>query len=335
MTNTFYAGIDLGTSRTTITTSSGRRMTTLSCVGYCKDFIARKRFGRDYLLGEEALEHRLALEMIWPLEHGVIRDDEKSREATRLIISHLIDRTLPERESGDQLLTAVGVPAQASLNSKKTILAAIEPLVGKLLVVSEPFAVAYGLDRFDECLIVDIGAGTTDLCRMHGSYAEETDQLTLTKAGNYLDQAIMEAIQEKYPEVQLTPQIAKRIKEKYGYVYDTSDPVKVTLSSKGVQGEYDLTDVLHAACLKLAEPISEAIGELIGTFDPDFQERLRNNVILAGGGSRLRGIDRAIEKSLTPYGGGRATCVDDAEFCGAMGTLKMCEDMPLEEWERL
>jgi rod shape-determining protein MreB len=330
-----YAGIDLGTSRSTITTSTGKRMTTLSCVGYCKDFIARKRFGRDYLLGEAALEHRLALELVWPLEHGVIREDERSQAATQLIVSHLIEQTLPELGTNDQLLTAIGVPAQASLNSKKAILEAIEPLVGKLLVVSEPFAVAYGLDRFDECLIVDIGAGTTDLCRMHGSYAGETDQVTLDIAGNFLDRELMAAIQEKYPEVQLTPQIAKGIKEKYGYVYDTSDPVKVTLTSKGIQGEYDLTDVLHQACLKLADPIGAAIQELVGTFDPDFQERLRNNVILAGGGSRLRGMDRAIEKGLAPYGGGRVISVDDAEFCGAMGALKMCEEMPTEEWDQI
>lgn len=335
MAKIYHAGIDLGTSRSTITTSTGKRLTTTTCVGYCKDLIARKRFGKDYLHGKEALEHRLALDMVWPLAEGVIREDEKSLEATRLILQDLISATLAEKQADDKLFAAIGVPAQASVNSKKAILEAARPLVDKLLIVSEAFAVAYSLDRFDECLIVDIGAGTTDLCRMHGSFAEDEDQITLTTAGNFLDAELTKDILAKYPEVQLTPQIVKRIKEKHGYVYHVSEPVNVTLTSKGIPAEYDVTEILHHACLKLTLPISKAIQELVGSFDPDFQEHLRNNIIIAGGGSRLKGIDRAIEKSLQAYGGGRAICVDDAEFCGSMGTLKMCEDMPDEYWEQL
>lgn len=335
MAKTYYAGIDLGTSRSTMTTSTGKRLTTLTCVGYCKDLIARKRFGKNYLLGEEVLKHRLALDVVWPLADGVICEDEKSLEATRLILQQLINATLPEKRDEDRLFAAIGVPAQANLNSKKAILEAAGPLVNKLLIVSEAFAVAYALDRFDECLIVDIGAGTTDLCRMHGSFAEAEDQITLNEAGNYLEAMLTKAILEKYPEVQLTPQIIKHIKEKYGYVYDVSEPVIVTLTRKGILDKYDLTQILHTACSKLIPPISKAIQELVGSFDPEFQERLRNNIILAGGGSRLKGIDRAIEKDLEPYGGGRAICVNDAEFCGSIGTLKMCEDMPEEYWEQL
>jgi len=74
---------------------------------------------------------------------------------------------------------------------------------------------------------------------------------------------------------------------------------------------------------------------VVGSFDPDFQEALRHNIIIAGGGSRLQGIDKAVEKSLEAYGGGRAICVDDAEFCGSTGTLKLCADMPDEYWEQL
>lgn len=335
MSETYHVGIDLGTSRSTITTSTGNRMTTASCVGYCKDLIARKRFGADYLLGEDAVDNRLALDMVWPLADGVVCEDERSIKATSLILQHLIETALPEKQEGDQIYAAIGVPAQASINSKKVIIETSKDLVDKLLIVSEAFAVAYALDRFDECMIVDIGAGTTDLCRMHGAFAEEDDQITLTEAGNFLDKVLHDAIKTKYPEVQLSAKIVKTIKEKYGYVFDVSEPIKVTLTKQGIPDDYDITEILRDSCLQLTQPISKAIQQLVGTFDPDFQGRLRNNIIIAGGGSRLKGIDRAVEKSLEAYGGGKAVCVDDAEFCGSMGALKMCADMPDDYWEQL
>ncbi|WP_086489606.1 rod shape-determining protein [Thioflexithrix psekupsensis] len=169
MPNTFHVGIDLGTSRTSITTSTGKRFTSRTCVGYPKDVIAQKRFNKPYLLGDEALENRLALDLIWPLSQGVISDNPKALEATHLVLKHVIETVLPEYRKGDLIYAAIGVPAQASINNKKAIIEASKNIVNKVLIVSEPFSVAYSIDRFDECLIVDIGAGTTDLCRMHGA----------------------------------------------------------------------------------------------------------------------------------------------------------------------
>jgi rod shape-determining protein MreB len=304
-------------------------------VGYPRDVIARKRVGKDYLLGDEALSNRLALDLVWPLADGVILEEDRAMEATGLILRHLIEQALPDRKPGDSVHAAIGVPAQASINSKKAILDVTKDFIDKVLIVSEAFAVAFYVERFDECLVIDIGAGTTDICRMHGSIPEPEDQVTLKAAGNFLDAEITSAIHDKYPDVQLTPQIVRRIKEKYGYVSDTSDPIRVTLTNRGIPAEYEITDIMRESCLKMTQPIAGAIQELVGTFDPEFQERLRHNIVIAGGGSRLKGIDLAIEKSLTAYGGATAECVQDAEYCGSMGALKMCVEMPEEYWERV
>jgi rod shape-determining protein MreB len=335
MANTYSIGVDLGTSRSAIMTSEGRQAATRTCVGYPRDVIARKRLQRDFLAGDEALANRLALDLVWPLADGVIREDERAMEATGLILKHLIEQALPNLQSGDRVNAAIGVPAQASINNKKALLDVTEGIIDKLLIVSEAFAVAYAIDRFDECLIVDIGAGTTDICRMHGSMPELDDQVTLQIAGDFLDAEITRAIHEKYPDVQLTPQIIRRIKEKYGYVSDTSDPIRVTLTNRGIPAEYDITDIMRESCLKMTQPIAAAVQDLVGSFDLDFQANLRQNIVLAGGGSRLKGIDLAIEKSLKAYGGASAECVQDAEYCGCLGALKMCVDMPEEYWERL
>lgn len=331
----YHIGIDLGTSQSSIVTSTGKRVSTKSCVGYPKDIISQKRLNKEFLLGEEALKNRLSLNLVWPLAKGVICDDKKSKEATQLILKDLIDTTLPSINNTDKVYASIGVPALASVRDKKTILNITKDFIDKVLIVSEPFAVAYGIDRFDECLIIDIGAGTTDLCRMSGSVPTEDDQRSLAEAGNFLDREITNAILKKHPNVQLTPQIIKSIKEKHGYVSDNSDSAIVSLTKMGQPDSYDITEILHESCLKLSDAIGRAVQSLVADFDPDFQETLRNNIIVAGGGSRLIGIDRAIEKSLDNYGGGKATCIQDVEFCGANGCLKMSQEMPTSYWDKI
>ena len=56
------------------------------------------------------------------------------------------------------------------------------------MLVSEPFAVAYGLEALLHAMIIDIGAGTTDLCIMQGRYPAEEDQRTLPDAGDAVDE---------------------------------------------------------------------------------------------------------------------------------------------------
>ncbi|HLU49473.1 MAG TPA: hypothetical protein VK116_15355, partial [Planctomycetota bacterium] len=73
MAETVYLGIDLGTSRTSVTTSTGVRETVWSYVGYPRDHVARKKFGgRDVIFGREAVENRMSLNLIRPLAGGSI-----------------------------------------------------------------------------------------------------------------------------------------------------------------------------------------------------------------------------------------------------------------------
>ena len=83
------------------------------------------------------------------------------------------------------------------------------------------------------------------------------------------------------------------------------------------------------------QPIVEALDKLVSTFDPEFQDRLRQNVLVAGGGSRIHGLDRAIEEALIPFGGGKVRSVQEPVYAGANGALKIAYDMPTEAWEQL
>jgi rod shape-determining protein MreB len=113
-------------------------------------------------------------------------------------------------------------------------------------------------------------------------------------------------------------------------------PVLVTLPVKGKPTEFDVTDQVRTACRSIIGPIVEGLGELVSTFDPEFQDRLKNRVLLGGGGSQIKGLDLAIEAHMHEMlGGGRVLRVEEPVYGGANGALKIAHDMPEEYWEKL
>jgi rod shape-determining protein MreB len=334
-----YLGIDLGTSRTSVSASNGLRETVASYVGYPKDVVARKLLKKDVLFGDEAVENRLALRFYRPLEHGVIKTTDNSSadehiKAAKDLIGEIIRQAKPRK---DELVYAViGAPAQASIHNKDAILEAAREAVDSVMLCSEPFSVAYGLDMLDDVLVIDIGAGTTDLCRMHGTMPDESDQLTTTYAGDWVDSKFAELLLEDFPEAQFTIQMVKSMKERYGSVSDQAEPAIVTMPVNGKPTEFDVTEQLREACRGIVTPLVEGLGKLIGTFDPEFQDRLKDRVLLAGGGSQIRGLDSAVQIEMHRIlGGGKVIRIEEPIYGGANGALKIAHDMPAEYWEQL
>jgi rod shape-determining protein MreB len=333
-----HVGLDLGTSRTSIAASNGQRMTLLSYVGYPKDVVSRKLLQRDVLFGQEAVDKRLALDLFRPLAQGVIQSEgaqaEHNLRAARDLIGEIVRRARPR---ADQLVYAViGAPAQASLRNKQAILQAARESVDSVMLCSEPFAVAYGLDMLDDVLVIDIGAGTTDLCRMRGTMPEESDQITLTFAGDWIDERLSAEIRTSAPRAQFSREMVKALKERHSNVSRNAPKTVVELPVEGKPMPFDLTDPIRNACLGIVEPIVEGLAQLIASFDPEFQPRLKRRVLLAGGGSQIKGLDRAVEEAMQErLGEGRVQLVEEPLYAGANGALKLAEEMPPEFWEKM
>ena len=110
------------------------------------------------------------------------------------------------------------------------------------------------------------------------------------------------------------------------------DPVKVNLTVQGRPQEFDITELVREACETIVAPTVMALQDLIGTYDPEFQEKMRNNVLLGGGGSQIIGLGRAIEEALSEFGGGTVRTVEEPQYAGANGALKIALDMPENLW---
>jgi rod shape-determining protein MreB and related proteins len=335
-----YLGVDLGTSRTSVTASNGVRETVASFVGYPKDVVAKKLLKKDVLFGDQALEKRLSLNLYRPLGEGVLKcssgedDYEGNLKAAQDLISEIIRLSNPRK---DELIYAViGVPAEASINNREAIIDAARLAVDSVMLCSEPFSVAYGLEMLDDVLVIDIGAGTTDLCRMHGTMPEEADQLTLTHAGDSIDELLSKLLKESFPEAQFSIQMVREIKEKHGSVGERVDPAIVMMPVDGKPTEFDVTNEVRTACQSIVPPIVEGLGKLVSTFDPEFQDKLKDRVLLAGGGSQIKGLDEAIQAEMHRIlGGGNVIRVEEPMYGGANGALKIAHDMPGDYWEQL
>lgn len=334
---TLLVGIDLGTSRTALASSNGHRLCVNTCVGKPKDAVSEKLFGKRLLFGEEAMNNRMSVELIYPLGDGVIDTSPSKKEdniaAVQALLRHLLSQVT--RDEKDVIYGVIGMPARASVDNKRLLIDAVRDIFDAVMIVSEPFSVAYGLDILTDALVLDIGAGTMDLCRMHGSLPSEEDQVTIDKAGNYIDKTLYALIQKRYPEAQFSLNMIKQIKETYGYVSDKDECIEVQFTVQGRPRMFDITRELKEACLSIVPDLTEAVCALIASFDPEFQKRLREHVLVGGGGSQMIGLRMIIEKSLNELGGGLVRVVDEPVYAGANGALKIAVEMPASFWEHL
>lgn len=339
-----YVGLDLGTSQSSICTSTDLRRTVKSVVGWPKDLISYKFLQKRVVIGDECLKNRMAVDMIWPLEHGVFRyrpsragdapEDAQGREAeaVRHLVTFIIE--LAEANPDQEIRAVIGCPARATDEDRKALTDAVDGLVTYAMVASEPFLVAYGLDLFNNALIIDIGAGTLDLCRMHGTIPGDEDQRTLLKAGNYIDARFHMLLQEKVKDSPLTLEMARRIKEQYAFVSSHKEVISVDFQVNGKPKTYDVTDQLREACESVLPDLITSARELIVSYDPEFQNDLRQNIVLAGGGSQIRGLAEEVRSNLTEFGTCRVSTVEDPIYAGAVGALRLAMDMPESEWRR-
>jgi rod shape-determining protein MreB and related proteins len=344
-TEVVYIGMDLGTFKTSVASSTGLRDVLQTAVGWPRDHFARTLLGRDVVFGKDLIEHRLALKVVRPFEKGVFKynsikdcglrpeDVKLHQEAARLLVEHAVSLTKPIK--GAPIYGVIGAPSRATVANKQVILHAAKGAFDAVMIVPEPFTIAYSLNRLSDTLVVDIGAGTIDLCPIYGTFPSEEEQVTIPLGGDFIDDNFYNRMRSEFPEAQLSRNMTREIKEKFGFVHEVNEKAIVTLPVDGKPTQFDVTVPLTEACRTIIAPIVKGLRDLIGRFDPEFQQRMLQNIVLGGGGSQLRGLDRVIEEAMKEYGGAKVRRVGDAVYAGAVGALKLAMGLPTNSWQRL
>ena len=326
MSERLYVGIDLGTFQSTIASSAGAMHSIETVVGRPKDPVARNFLKRDVLFGADALKNKLACNLYRPMAAGVAQDDEANLAAAKAFVSHLIETVDPEEY--DEVFGVICSPSHVSFTDKSNLVATLRGQVNAIMVVTEPFATAFGISEIGGSIVVDVGAGTTDIARIHGTFPTDEDQVTIQEAGDWLDIELMTLISKKFTGAQITKDMVRKWKEASSYVGGEAREVTVELSVDGKRQVVDIGDLILEACDLIIPKIGNAIKRNVAGADPEYQQILRNNIILSGGGSLIDGVAERIASEISDIGDVRVWCVEDPINSVAAGALKLASEMP-------
>src|SRR5262249_4837482 len=134
-----YIGMDLGTFKTSVASSTGAREVVFSAVGWPKDHIARTMLGRDLVFGQDIVDQRMALNIIRPFEKGVLKFNshtttglpaeklERQKKSPRLLVARAVAMSNPTKDA--PIYGVIGWRSRATIPNKKVLLdAASRPL---------------------------------------------------------------------------------------------------------------------------------------------------------------------------------------------------------------
>ncbi len=347
-----FLGFDWGTNKSCLKAAyAGKPETAIdqivpTVVGYAKDGIVDGLLpdNATVLFGKQALQHRLHLNLVQPMVDGVVKDVASARDFAK----HL--RSLIDVPAGTEIRAVIGVPANADSTARENVRQGVSGLFDRVLLVPEPFLAALGfrdetrlsgadyVDPVRNSLFVDIGGGTTDVCLVQGYYPTADDQVSLAFAGDKVDALFYDAVRKTYPDCELSPIKVRELKEQHSFVGKSDAPVIVSVMVNGKVRKLDITEQLGTACTELLNVIFGTVKDLIARTSSDSVGELLQNIIITGGGSRIRGLDTELQRLLAEEGY-EQPCVRLAgerykEFV-ALGALKAARGARDNQWQQV
>jgi len=294
--------IDLGTSNTLVfVQGEGIVVNEPSIVSIREDDRSILAVGNEAkaMIGRTPPEIRV----IQPLKNGVIADFE----VTERMLSYFIARTQRWLRTVLKPRVVVGVPAGITQVERRAVRdSARHAGAREVCLVEEPVAAAIGaglpIQEPGGNLIVDIGGGTTEVAVI--SLAGVIFCTSVRVAGDEMDEAVLQHIKKQYNLL-----IGERQAEELKLTLGSACPGEGPVRSVEVKGR-DLADGIPKTITLTEEEIREALREPVVTIVETIRTCLERTppelaadlvdagIVITGGGSLLRGLDRLLVQEM-------------------------------------
>jgi rod shape-determining protein MreB len=291
-------GIDLGTANTLVyVKGKGIVINEPSVVA------VNKKNGQILAIGKEAKKmvgktpaHIVATR---PLVDGVVSDFETTEQMLKYFIEkvHKDSFTLFPRPR-----VVIGIPSGVTEVERRAVIdAAVNAGAREAFLIDEPMAAAIGarlpVQEAAGNMIVDIGGGTTEVAVI--SLGGIVICRSLRIAGDEMNEDVIRFARDKY-NLLLGERTAEDIKIAIGSAYRLEEELEMPIRGRdlisGLPKEVrindgEIRDALSRSIKIIVNNVKSAIEETPPELLGDIMQR---GIILAGGGSLIRGLDRLI-----------------------------------------
>ncbi|MDY4693822.1 MAG: rod shape-determining protein [Blautia sp.] len=316
-------GIDLGTRNSLVySTGKGLVLNEPSIVVYDKNTEKIRA------IGEEArqMEGRLTsdMEIIRPIRQGVIVDYSVLEKMLKYFISRAMGRRAFRKPR-----ISICVPSGITEVERKAVEeVTYQAGAREVFMVEEPIAAAIGagvdITKPFGNLIVDIGAGTTDVAVI--SLAGVVVSSSVKIAGDVFDQEIINYVRKNHG-LFIGRDLAEKIKIQIGTACEEANPR--TMEVKGRNIITGLPKVAALTSEEIRSALKEATGKIVETVHGVLEKTppelaadiVDRGIVLTGGGAMLHGMDTLIEKRT----GVSTLTVQNSMGVVAIGTGKYAE----------
>jgi rod shape-determining protein MreB len=266
---------------------------------------------------------------IRPMKDGVSADFD----VTQSMIKYFISKALRGRTFLVHPRVVVSVPSGVTAVEERAVReAAIQAGAREAYLIEEPMAAAIGaglpVHEPTGNMVVDIGGGTTEVAVI--SLGGIVTSRSIRIAGDEMDDAIIQHVKKTY-NLMIGERTSEEIKIEIGTAYPQQ-----TSSVYDIRGRDLITGLpktvkitsgeIHKA---LSEPVSsilEAIKATLEQTPPELAADIMDRgIVMAGGGSLLRGLDRLVSEQT----GMPVHLSDDPLLAVAYGTGRVLENIEI------
>lgn len=342
-TRRMLVGLDLGADRTTVHAAFpgvGQlylNRTLATVVGYDE---STKSGNSEQVCAEEALLRARELRIVRPWQDGVLRDPAAARDFLRHVAAQLERRPRPE------IRAVIPVTMDPDGEGRSELRALTRGLFDEMLFLPRPYLTALGLRIKQRTfpkppggatpfILVDMGAGTTDFCLADDNYPGRNRQQTLKFGGDQTDGLIAEAVRRQKPGFSPTRDQVRGWKDQFGFAGESAGRVLVKVAVLGEELDLDLTGALQTGC-------EVWVMRVVSTLQPMIERCRKDNgrmpeIRLAGGGSRMSGLEEAVQTGLSRILGEEiavSVVRENAKHLTAAGALFAARQAREEQWRR-